>query len=53
MLKTNVITRDYKITARTSAGVEVSYIVNAESPEAARLKEPIPKSWTVLEVTEL
>ena len=53
MLKTNVMTRDYKITARTPQGMEAMCIVQAESREAARMKANFPADWTILEVIEL
>lgn len=53
MLKTNVITKEYKVTARTPQGIEAMTIVQAESETAARMKADFPPDWTIVEVEAL
>ncbi len=53
MLKTNVRTKTYRLTLRTPSGGRAAATVEAESPDAARLKAPCPKGWDILEVQEL
>lgn len=52
MLKTNVISKTYKIVRCNAAGAVRIEIVTAESPAAARLKAGELPGWEISEVTE-
>lgn len=47
MLKTNVITKTYRVTLRTPGGPACVSEVTAESETAARLKVFVPYGWTI------
>lgn len=53
MLKTNVITKAYRLTLRGPGGTEQARTVDAESEEAARLKAVIPLGHKIEKVEPL
>lgn len=52
MLKTNVITKTYRIVLRTPSGGMAASEIAAESEAAARLKVFVPRGWTIEAVEE-
>lgn len=53
MLKTNVVTKTYRVTMTNRRGDAVTSYITGESPEAVRLKALVPYGWEIAEVTEL
>ena len=53
MLKTNVISKNYRVICMNAAGAMWVEIITAESLVAAALLRPPVPGWTLLEVTEL
>lgn len=53
MLKTNVITKTYRVTLLTPSGGVSTADIQAESEAAARLKVFVPYGWTIERVEEL
>lgn len=53
MLKTNVITKTWKITLRTPSGKIVVTTLVAESEACVRDRVVVPFGWEIVEVKEL
>lgn len=53
MLKTNVITKTYRVTMRNRRGDISATFITGESEEAVRLKMLIPFGREIVEVKEL
>lgn len=52
MLKTNVITKTYRVTMRNRGGAISTTFLTGESAEAVKLKAFVPYGWELVEVTE-